>query len=502
MRVHSSLAAQLGFDRVEQNNRLRSFRIEESDKKALRELKPLLDKNMERIVDAFYAHIEQFPEAMAIVRQAGSSIPALKKTNPRYFAELVRGEFDEAYFESRLVVGRIHAVIGLRPEWFYAGMSTYYHVIVPTICRAYALRPGKLGAVLAAFNKAFNLDQALIMEAYIEFGLVDQLRSVVHAANDASEELLIHSEALRNTGRESATAVNNLAAFSDDLSRAMEQQALQAHEAIERLGKTGSSGQNTTEELILSVQKGIEDINSQAGLWSEVKARMEAMDKVGKTLQEAGAHVSEMNDRAQEIGNIVVAIESIADQTNLLALNAAIEAARAGDAGRGFAVVAEEVRKLAETSAASTREIAELISSVREGSRTASRSMEHSMGDMKKAADATHQAVQVLESIASHAAETASLNEGLTDAVKAFSNMTTENMGLLGAITEQNNQTSEEMTAFTESMLANVEHLITGVEEMDKQLGRLASAVEEAKEALGKASRIKEPVSAPARKAA
>jgi methyl-accepting chemotaxis protein len=451
-------------------------------------------------VDAFYAHIEQFPDALAIVRQAGSSIPALKKTNPRYFAELVRGEFDDAYFESRLVVGRIHAVIGLRPEWFYAGMSSYYHVILPLISQAYALRPGKLAAALAAFNKALNLDQALIMEAYIEFGLVEQLRSVVHAANDASEELLIHSESLRNTGRESATAVNNLAAFSGDLSRAMERQALQAHEAIDKLGRSGGQGQSTTEELILSVQKGIEDINSQAGLWSVVKSRMEAMDKVEKTLQEAGTHVSDMNDRAQEIGNIVVAIESIADQTNLLALNAAIEAARAGDAGRGFAVVAEEVRKLAETSAASTREIAELIGRVREGSQTASRSMEHSMGDMKKAAEATHQAVQVLESIAGHAEETASLNEGLTGAVKAFSNMTQENMGLLGAITEQNNQTSEEMTAFTESMLANVEHLITGVEEMDKQIGRLASAVEEAKEALAKASRVKE--SAPVRKAA
>ncbi|AEG60851.1 globin-coupled sensor protein [Desulforamulus ruminis] len=68
----------------------------------------------------------------------------------------------------------------------------------------------------------------------------------------------------------------------------------------------------------------------------------------------------------QDIGSVAEIIDDIAEQTNMLSLNASIEAARAGDHGRTFAVVAQEVRKLAERSSQSARDIAKMVSSNQE----------------------------------------------------------------------------------------------------------------------------------------
>lgn len=113
---------------------------------------------------------------------------------------------------------------------------------------------------------------------------------------------------------------------------------------------------------------------------------------IEERIENANHIIARLNQQSHSIEKMVDTIAGVADQTNLLALNAAIEAARAGEHGRGFAVVADEVRKLAASTGAATKEIAGVINEILE----LSGAVESRIGDaLAKAVEGREQIVQV-----------------------------------------------------------------------------------------------------------
>lgn len=130
-----------------------------------------------------------------------------------------------------------------------------------------------------------------------------------------------------------------------------------------------------------------------------VQEALQVMRSIADSMTLASQQIHALTSHAQEIGKVATVIREIAEQTNLLALNAAIEAARAGEQGRGFAVVADEVRKLAERTAQSTREIASTIHVMQTQTQDAVAGIGQAMPLMEDGVEKANRASEVLHGI-------------------------------------------------------------------------------------------------------
>ena len=203
-----------------------------------------------------------------------------------------------------------------------------------------------------------DLSQRLEVKTKDEFYLLTKYynKSIETIAN-----IIIKVKELINSVSSASAQVSS---SMEETSRTVEEQTSQLSEIASSVEELSASG-NSEKEIVEEAKKKAVEARDKTYKGSEIINNViNLINKVGDNSSSLAETIRRLTASTSKISSIVDVINEIADQTNLLALNAAIEAARAGEAGRGFAVVAEEVRKLAERTTSSTKEILDIITDV------------------------------------------------------------------------------------------------------------------------------------------
>lgn len=214
----------------------------------------------------------------------------------------------------------------------------------------------------------------------------DRLESVVNIVSSASTQLAAQIEQSERGASEQASRVTETAT-------AMEEMNVTVLEVAKNAGEASDISTSTR----LKAEAGAEIV-------SRAVASIQQVQQQSVQLKE---DMTQLDENARAINQIMGVISDIADQTNLLALNAAIEAARAGEAGRGFAVVADEVRKLAEKTMASTTDVGNAIRAIQTSTRQSMAQVDTSAQSIEEATEYANQSGAALREIVSMVDQTA-----------------------------------------------------------------------------------------------
>jgi methyl-accepting chemotaxis protein WspA len=222
----------------------------------------------------------------------------------------------------------------------------------------------------------------------------------------------------------------------------------------------------TSRELVKTMNEVAFVAEQSATLAGSGQTGLAHMEETMRRIMEAAglisAQLAVLNEKADNIGQVVTTITKVADQTNLLSLNAAIEAEKAGEHGRGFGVVAVEIRRLADQTAMATTEIGHTVREIQAAISASVMGMdrfgEEVRGGTREVQQAGDQLSQIIQHVQALAPRADLVNEGM----QAQSTGAEQITMALGQLSEAAQQTVEALRQSSMSIDA-LNQVVTGL---------------------------------------
>ncbi|MDM5319687.1 methyl-accepting chemotaxis protein [Bacillus altitudinis] len=297
-------------------------------------------------------------------------------------------------------------------------------------------------------------------------GASDQVVTSTDEVTQISNETLLSSEQIATAIQEVATGASRQASDAETINEKSEH----LYEKVRHMGELASQMQTNSKSSEDASYKGLDALG----------VLVQKSTKASEESKKVEQMLLDLEHKTKNIENVVTAISQISDQTNLLALNASIEAARAGESGRGFAVVAEEVRKLAEQSAQSTKHISETVKLIQDESKKAAEAMTVASKMNEEQGDAINATGEALSSITM---EMQALVGSIDSIHTQINEMTEEQQKMsdsiqsIAAISEESAASAEEVHASTDEQVQALERTKTSTEMLNESSQALRQAV-------------------------
>ncbi|MBU8576095.1 methyl-accepting chemotaxis protein [Bacillus pumilus] len=331
-----------------------------------------------------------------------------------------------------------------------------------------------------------DLTQHIEVRTHDEIGKLAQsfnemsakLKQVIQAVQNSIENVAASSEELTASAGQTAQATEHITSSIEQFSNSNEHQNDMIEKSSVQLNEMDRSLSHMVDTTSHMMESSIDSSKTAQAGGELVQKTAGQMQTIEQAVKEAELVIQGLEQKSKDITNILGVINGIADQTNLLALNAAIEAARAGEAGRGFSVVAEEVRKLAEQSGSSSKEIESLTNEIVEEIQKSQNMFKQVAGEVQSGLNITDETKISFEKITDKTSEMTEQMKQMNGTAKELSHGSND----ISHAVNQIKELSRESSAGFQDIAASAEEQLASMEEISSSSATLSQMAEELRE--------------------